>query len=61
MNHLERAWEIVCELEQHGHPCDCDFCHPMWREIHHMLVRVAEQDRESKKRGTTAVPEEGLL
>ena len=50
-DHLERAWEIVCELEQHGHPCDCDFCHPMWREIFHMLVRVAKQDRESKKRG----------
>ena len=38
MKRLERAWEILCELEQHGHPCDCDFCNPMWREVYKMEV-----------------------
>ena len=34
----ERAYEIVCELQQCGHPCDCEFCEPLWQEVYRMMT-----------------------
>lgn len=54
MKRSDRAYEIVCELEQHGHPCDCDFCTPLWREVYKMMTTPdAEPKDKSKDEGET--------